>query len=410
VTTPARPSALAVTLQAAIHASRRIRVPVEDLRQAALAADLSFTGSPDARARLLAAIRELETAGEVTLPRGTNGWEAAPRPALPRWVARPAKTKPDNTAEPAVAWHADLSWVPAFLATDRPTAAERLLLRAVNGFLGAGGSDVIVPLRERSLQLAGDEKALDTVSRGRLFAPGRLSLGLLSTVRVSPPLVRRKMGEGPLLLLVENYATYDSLSATLPADGEVGTVAYSAGNTLGAVLSGLADEGQRPHALAYFGDLDTKGLEIAAAGTRLATDLGLPPLNPAEYLYRLLIEHGRPASAGTYSGPGKARAAATWLPVALRAPVLDVLLAGKRLAQEAVGREVLSRADIRAVSRSTPDDRSSAWLGRPGQDCLPPRLSVGLAAPDEARTRSWQPELAQDGDDLPDDHRASVSV
>jgi hypothetical protein len=242
----------------------------------------------------------------------------------------------------------------------------------VNGFLGAGGSDMIVPLRERSLQLAGDEKMLDTVSRGRLFAPGRLSLGLLSAVRVSPPLVRQEVGEGPLLLLVENFATYHSLAATLPADGEVGTVGYSAGNTLGTVLTAIADEGQRPQALAYFGDLDTRGLEIAAAGARLATELGLPPLNPAERLYRLLIEHGRPALTGTYSGPGKARAAAAWLPAALRAPVLDILLAGKRLAQEAVGREVLSRADIRSVSGSTPREGSTGLVrqSRSGLLCL----------------------------------------
>jgi hypothetical protein len=352
MTTLPRLSALAVTLQAAVRVSGRTRVPVEDLRQAALAADLSFSGSPDSRGRLLAAIRELEAVGEVTLPRGGSGWEAVPRPAVPRWVARPAKTKPGHAAEPAVAWHADLSWVPAFLAADQPTAAERLLLRAVNGFLGAGGSDMIVPLRERSLQLAGDEKMLDTVSRGRLFAPGRLSLGLLSAVRVSPPLVRQEVGEGPLLLLVENFATYHSLAATLPADGEVGTVGYSAGNTLGTVLTAIADEGQRPRALAYFGDLDTRGLEIAAAGAQLATALGLPPLTPAERLYRLLIEHGHPAATGTYTGPGRATAAAAWLPADLRAPVLDVLFAGKRLAQEAVGREVLSRADIRSVSGS----------------------------------------------------------
>jgi hypothetical protein len=48
-------------------------------------------------------------------------------------------------------------------------------------------------------------------------------------------------------------------------------------STLGTVLTAIADERQRPQALAYFGDLDTRGLEIAAAGARLATDLGLPP-------------------------------------------------------------------------------------------------------------------------------------
>ena len=98
MTTLPRLSALAVTLQAAVRASGRTRVAVEDLRQAAIAADLSFTGSPDSRGRLLAAIHELEAAGEVTLPRGGNGWEAAPRPALPRWVARPATTKPGHAA------------------------------------------------------------------------------------------------------------------------------------------------------------------------------------------------------------------------------------------------------------------------------------------------------------------------
>jgi hypothetical protein len=155
--------------------------------------------------------------------------------------------------EPAVAWHADLSWVPAFLAADRPSAAERSLLRAVNGFLGAGGSNVIVPLRERSLQLTGDEKMLDTVSRGRLFAPGRLSLELLSAARVSPRLIRQEVGLGSVLLLVENYATYHSLTATLPADSEVGAIIDSAGNTLGVVLTALADQEGRPEALAYFG-------------------------------------------------------------------------------------------------------------------------------------------------------------
>jgi Uncharacterized protein conserved in bacteria C-term(DUF2220) len=251
-----------------------------------------------------------------------------------------------------VAWHADLSWVPAFLTTDRPSAAERSLLRAVNGFLGEGGSNLVVPLRERSLQLTGDEKLLDTITRGRLFASGRLSLELLSAARLSPPVVRRRIGAGPVLLLVENYATYHSLAATLPADGEVGTIAYGAGNTLGVVLTTIADENERPEALSYFGDLDVRGLEIAAAGARLAVDLGLPPLNPAERLYRLLVSHGHPASAGNSPDEAKARAAVIWLPVALRASVLEVLVAGNRLAQEAVGRELLTKVKLLSVSDS----------------------------------------------------------
>ncbi len=352
MTIPAELSRLAATLHATVRVSKRARVPLEDLRQSALAADLSFIGSPDARERLLAAIRELEAAGAITLPRSANGWEAVPRPALPRWVCRPAAARPARVPEPAVAWHADLSWVPAFLAADRPSAAEQSLLRTVNGFLGAGASNVVVPLRERSLQLTGDEKMLGTVSRGRLFAPGRLSLELLSATRVSPPLTRQEIGLGPVLLLVENYATYYSLTATLPAAGEAGTIIYSAGNTLGVVLTALADQEVRPEALAYFGDLDVRGLEIAASGARLAAELGLPPLNPAERLYRLLLDHGRPAPAGTHPGSAKARAAVTWLPAALRTPALNVLVAGNRLAQEAVGQELLTRVEVLSVTAS----------------------------------------------------------
>jgi hypothetical protein len=81
-----------------------------------------------------------------------------------------------------------------------------------------------------------------------------------------------------------------------------------------SVLTAIADEGERPGALAYFGDLDVRGLEIAAAGARLAAELGLPPLNPAERLYRFLADHGHPARAGTCPDPAKARAAVTWLP------------------------------------------------------------------------------------------------
>jgi hypothetical protein len=340
VTTTAPLSALATTLHAVVTRSSRARVPVEDLRQAALKADLSFAGSPDARSRLADAIRELEASGAVTLPRSSSGWESLPRPPLPRWVARPAEQKPPAPPEPAVSWHASLSWVPAFLAAERPSRTERALLRAVNAFLGAGGSALVVPLRERSLQLTRDEKALDTMSRGRLFMSGRLSLDQIGARRTSPPVVRQRVGTGPVTLVVENFATYESLAATLPSDGEVGEVVYGAGNTLGVVLSALADNGP-VEGLSYFGDLDVRGLEIASAGTRLAVELGLPALLPAARLYQLLVEHGQAAPADSTPEPVKAGAAVGWLPPALRTAVLDVLVAGNRLAQEAVGLELL---------------------------------------------------------------------
>ena len=145
----------------------------------------------------------------------------------------------------------------------------------------------------------------------------RLSLDLIAARRTSPPVVHQRVGTGPIMLAVENYATYDSLVAILPADGEVGEVVYGAGNTLGVVLTALADM-VGTTALTYFGDLDVRGLEIAAGGARLAAALGLPPLVPAERLYRLLVEHGHEAKADTKPNPANARAAVTWLPAGRR--------------------------------------------------------------------------------------------
>jgi hypothetical protein len=118
------------------------------------------------------------------------------------------------------------------------------------------------------------------------------------------------------------------------------------------VLTAIADQPGPPEALAYFGDLDMRGLEIAAAGARLAAELTLPPLNPAGQLYRFLLDHGQPAPAGTYPSLEKARAAVIWLPAPLRDPVLSILVAGNRLAQEAVGRELLARTEVLSVTGS----------------------------------------------------------
>jgi hypothetical protein len=332
-------SPLAAALARAVAGHRNTRVPLDVLHRAAQSADLSLRGAPDGRQRLAEAIEELAGAGIVTTPRGSAGWDQLPRPPLPRWVARLATSKPIAAAEPPVSWHATLSWVPAFLIGERPSAGEAALLRAVNAFLGRGGSALDVPVRERSLQLTGDEKALDTLSRGRLFAPRRLSLDLLAAYRTSPPLTRHRIGSGQVTLLVENWATCHSLTKTLPSDGNVGSVVYGAGNTLGTVLTALADEPPLP--LVYFGDLDVRGLEIAGAGYRFAANLGLPALRPAGTLYQLLLEHGYPAVVDQAPTRERVRRGLGWLPAPLRPAAGQILDGGHRLAQEAVGLELL---------------------------------------------------------------------
>jgi hypothetical protein len=340
---PAPISALALAY--ALAAAGSARVSLEVLRDAALAADLSLAGSPDARARLAEAIDELVAADLASLPRGAGGWDRTVRPALPRWVAKPAaEHRAGRPPAPRTTWHAALGWA----ASSRWSAEEERFLGAVNAWLIAGGAARTVPLQERSLELLGEEKALGALLRGPLFAPGRLSLALLGAVRASPPFVYTQTGTGAYALVAENSATYRSLASALAGrDTPIGLVAFGGGN--GFVRSveffaELRESGRLETPIAeirYFGDLDAEGLRIPASASRTAAELGLPPVRPAVGLYRRLLDHGRPGSDQPVD-PALAAALAAWLPAELAVRAGALLVRGQRLAQEAVGLDLLA--------------------------------------------------------------------
>ncbi|MGD9987732.1 MAG: Wadjet anti-phage system protein JetD domain-containing protein [Pseudonocardia sp.] len=350
VTAPATEtlSPLAARLADVIGDARTGRIPLDVLYAAAHRADTSLAGAADARARLRAVCDELAEAGIVRLPRvGGTGWETLPRPALPRFVTRVGRPgfvadPPDIRPVTATAWHADLRWVPAFLRDEHPTPGERALLDGVQELLAVGGAADVVPVQERSVRLTGDEKALGPLLRGRLFREGRLTRELLGIRRARWQPIARHVGDGPITLVVENVATWESLADALPDDGTVGQVVWGMGNQLGVVLEALAEE--RPEELSYFGDLDVGGLEIARRGEMTAEAVGLPALRPST-LYAWLLDEGEPQPAGPYAGDIAELTA--WLPDGLRGPVADLLRSDTRLAQEWIGREQLLETDLR---------------------------------------------------------------
>ncbi|ODV01871.1 MAG: hypothetical protein ABT15_26765 [Pseudonocardia sp. SCN 73-27] len=350
VTAPATEtlSPLATRLADVIGGARTGRIPLDVLYAAAHRADTSLAGADDARARLRAVCDELAAAGIVRLPRvGGTGWETLPRPALPRFVTRVGRPglvadPPDVRPATATAWHADLRWVPAFLRDEYPTPGERALLDGVQELLASGGADDVVPVQERSVRLTGDEKALGRLLRGRLFREGRLTRELLGVRRARWQPTSRHVGDGPITLVVENVATWESLADALPDDGTVGQVVWGMGNQLGVVLEALAEE--EPEELSYFGDLDVGGLEIARRGEMTAEALGLPALRPST-LYAWLLDEGDPQPASPFAGDITELIA--WLPDGLRGAVADLLRSDTRLAQEWIGREQLVETDLR---------------------------------------------------------------
>lgn len=302
-------------------------------------ADPASAGRPSRRADLAAALTDLVGAGAVTLSK-TKDTTASP--ALPTRVTLPAPEPTPTAAALAAqtAWRPELDWV----VDSRLTLAHVHRLRAVNLWLRdhGGGTDVM-PMRERSLQIFGHEKVLDTLIATSLFAFGHLSLDLLRTFRTHPPLPSRHVGAGPVLLVVENEDTFHTLWDALMLDpGPVGHIAWGAGGAFEASVRSTGDlVGVRR--TAYFGDLDAAGLRIPSAAAATATREKLPPVTPANVLYRMLLHHGRPQGGTSSVAADQSPTLTGWLADPELEHQASILLAhGHRLAQEAVTRLVLS--------------------------------------------------------------------
>lgn len=296
----------------------------------------------DRRRELYSDLQALATAGRVRLPRQERSWDHSAAPPLPKFVTVTPLALPRSTATrirgAAVGWRPEMHWA----ARERDWSPRRAAdLIAINRFLSDAAQRPVVPLRERSVQLFGDEKRLGALlADPRVFGPGRLTLDLLRTHRTSPPFISRACSANRSdALIVENWDTFVTLAEHGPP---VGTVLYGAGAHVTAALPSLIVE--PPSALWYFGDVDVAGLTMAARADTTARELDLPPVRPAKALYRLLLEHGVPQPTGTrHRSSETLDAASRWLDdEELEAGVRTLLEGDHRLAQEQVGVELLA--------------------------------------------------------------------
>ncbi|MGH2500228.1 MAG: hypothetical protein ACRDF0_09095 [Candidatus Limnocylindria bacterium] len=295
--------------------------------------------SPDRQQHLADALAELEGRGIVARAKSRDG--RGPD-ALPRRIILCERTDdpPISASVARYPWRPEL----AFAAALPLRRSEFNALIAIQAFLRDTPDATPVPTGERSLKLFGDEKRLDAFLRNRrLVGPGRITLELLKIYRCSPPFAYTSVGEGEVALVIENAATYSSVIASLPMGSPVGIVAFGGGNSFVrtvAYFGDLAAKGQTIRAIRYFGDLDQDGLRIPDGADSVARELGLPRVLPAPALWAALLHHGMPAKHPAVS-PAVAARLVRWLPAGLRVDAERHLIAGTRLAQEALSLDVL---------------------------------------------------------------------
>jgi len=267
-----------------------------------------------------------------------------PLGAEPRLRALFADELPVPPASPfdftAVDWQPELS----FLRTARTAVAAEDLLK-LNDFFAAGGRErLAVPIKERSLEIFGDEKRLDALLNTTLFRGDRLTFEQLRCFRVAEPLgwKRGSRSDGPVLV-IENASTWDSYCRWNADHGRLSAVVYGCGNRFADSVSRLGDLfaefGGRRRVL-YFGDLDPQGLRIPLLASGYAKSLGLPAVEADLWSYAKLLEIGRPQKAVIEEEPIPA-ADFEWLG-ASATPVRLLFESGQRLAQEHLGWELLT--------------------------------------------------------------------
>ena len=208
-------SASGETLFAALEKAAKglARIEIDTVLTAFLAAFPQWQGQTDRRERLSALLNELAQVNRLRLPSNKRqGWEPLPAPPSPKWIAfvreqPPAKQALDHRSFP---WVSELAFAARLKAL--PNVEE--LLRIHEFLKNNGEKRPIVPVKERSLQIFGDEKRLDALRKTKLFASDRLTLELLRCrdVPASLPCVPSPLPSQNPWLIVENEATFHTFA------------------------------------------------------------------------------------------------------------------------------------------------------------------------------------------------------
>ena len=305
-----------------------------------------LASTPSARGKLRELVDLLELDGRLETPKGKGSWDSSSLPALPRWIKLPRPFMLEEKADlRSIPWAPELR----FLATARVGVSLADLHKLQEFFATGGRQRPSVPIKERSLQMFGDEKRLDELRRGStLFGEGRLTLETLRCFVATEPLAwQRGPTPGAPVLVIENAATWHSYCRWNRERVLFSAVIYGCGNRFIDGVAHLAEIfreiGGPPRRVLYFGDLDPQGLRIPQQASACATGLhGLPVVEPELWSYRQLLTLGHGKEIVSKGEDALEPAEFEWLQEL--APSAKALLdSGRRLAQEHVGWEFLSQ-------------------------------------------------------------------
>jgi hypothetical protein len=310
---------------------RRTRFELNEILAAFYVAIPHRKGDADSRPVLSRLLGELEQCGVLKLPQKANrrAYDHSERTPLPKHIIRCDRRRP--VAKEAVIWRPELSFASAVGELLQPD------LLAIQEWLRRNGPAAPqVALRERSVEIFGDEKRLDALLGTQLFAAGHLTLDLLRCYLPAVPIYVVSIPADEVLrplLVVENHTTFDTLCRWNEKHRNYAAIAFGAGAAFVAGCGSLKRHLAAPgcsNRLLYFGDLDPKGIWIPV---RASQATGISVL-PDEDLYERLLEKGRCHKHKDHEPYSFDVELLEWLPEKCRARTKARFTSGQRLPQE----------------------------------------------------------------------------
>ncbi len=317
-----------------IQASTTKRVSLFTLREIFRKAHPEFAGSPERDRMLLDALNALCAEGMITLP-AEGSWEKFGSPRMPKWAAIVDVSPAEKFNWITIPWVPEFGFWPEL----RPSQLESA--RCINEFLLRRRQQLRpIPIKERSLEIFGDEKRLDSLRTGDTLFGGRLLLSAIGAFQVPLPLPYRSAGvRGRPVLIVENHDSYWSFGEWNERVKCFAAVVYGSGEAFrssGRALEQVLYETGGTSAQ-YLGDVDPTGISIPVDFNVSQPSTGVH-ITPALAFYEWLLQHGI-RRAGTVTGD-QAKISA-WLLEPLSHEILTLFEDGFWIPQESLGIEVL---------------------------------------------------------------------
>lgn len=270
----------------------RRRVPIPLLRQIFFELKPELHEHPDRNSYFRAALESLTNYGFATLPKRKASWDLASTPPLPHWIQLTVSPGHSSVDAFSIAWVNEMSF--CIHMTNPAQLADAI---KINQYLIANPEvkQDKIPLRERSLEIFGDEKRLDSiVSRGTLFG-GRLSLDIIGAFCVPLPIPHETFEcLGRPILLIENHHTFWSLCRWNTEALIYSAIAYTGGSRAPKHEEGILALAQAldTRCVEYFGDIDFRGVLILSTLVIALRTKHQLNANPAQKFYSWLVNHG----------------------------------------------------------------------------------------------------------------------